>query len=143
MDLTGLAEDRDQLFAEAVQEYRDGAEWWPDKAFERQYIEPEQASRYEGDAWEEPIREWLEGNTTTTLGPDRKLVAVKTPKTTISAVALGALGQPHIASGYGYIERSTSYGGYLYRTADLQRFQSGATVSARLIKYQRDGYPRD
>jgi hypothetical protein len=34
----------------------------------------------------------LEGNTTTTLGPDRKLVAVKTPKTTISAVALGALG---------------------------------------------------
>jgi DNA-binding CsgD family transcriptional regulator len=29
--------------------------------------------------------------------------------------------QPHIASGYGYIERSTSYGGYLYRTANLQR----------------------
>jgi hypothetical protein len=36
-----------------------------------------------------------------------------------------------------YIERSTSYGGFLYRTTDLHRVRCGATLSARLIKYQR------
>jgi hypothetical protein len=29
--------------------------WWPDKDFEREYIMPEQAARYEADAWEETI----------------------------------------------------------------------------------------
>ena len=83
IDLASLAEDRDQLFAEAVVEYREGGEWWPDKAFERQYIAPEQDARYEGDAWEEPIRAWL----------------AKKIKVTIIQVACGALGyegeRPH------------------------------------------------
>ena len=68
IEVEGLAEDRDQLFAEAVAEYREGGEWWPDKAFERQYIEPEQAARYEGDAWEHDIAEWLTGRASTTVG---------------------------------------------------------------------------
>ena len=39
-----LARDRDQLFAEAVQSYCNGAPWWPDKDFEQQHIAPEQAA---------------------------------------------------------------------------------------------------
>lgn len=83
IDLLGLAEDRDQLFAEAVQEYHDGGNWWPDKAFECEYIEPEQTARYDADAWEEPIRAWLANKI----------------KVTIIQVACGALGyegeRPH------------------------------------------------
>jgi predicted P-loop ATPase len=67
IDLDGLAEDRDQLFAEAIEEYRNDGQWWPDKAFERQYIEPEQAARYEGDAWEEPVCAWLSNKAKVTL----------------------------------------------------------------------------
>ena len=63
IDPESLERDRDHLFAEAVVRYRKGEAWWPDKAFERATIVPEQAARYEDDAWEEPIRDWL-GTTT-------------------------------------------------------------------------------
>src|SRR5262249_28892385 len=71
-----LAQDRDQLFAEAVSLYRAGVPWWPSKDFETQYIVGEQEARYEGDAWEEPIAEFLR---------DRF-------KATVMEVAVGALG---------------------------------------------------
>lgn len=74
-----LRRDRDQLFAEAVKLFRDGASWWPDKDFEREHIAPEQEARYEADAWEEPIVKFLMN----TLPP--------TCKTTVHEVALSAL----------------------------------------------------
>jgi predicted P-loop ATPase len=76
IDIDALAQDRDQLFAEAVHLFHAGVPWWPDKDFEREHVVPEQASRYEGDAWEEPIAKFLENK----------------DKTTILAVAGGALG---------------------------------------------------
>jgi predicted P-loop ATPase len=54
-----LKADRDQLFAEAVYRYRANEAWWPDKDFEREHIQPQQASRYEADAWEDNISTWL------------------------------------------------------------------------------------
>jgi predicted P-loop ATPase len=77
INLNALEQDRDQLFAEAVYAYRQGQPWWPDKDFERQHIMPQQEKRYEGDAWEEPIRRYL----------DR----LHEKKTTILQVAIGAL----------------------------------------------------
>jgi hypothetical protein len=62
-----LAAHRDQLFAEAVHLYRQGSQWWPDAAFEREFIAPEQAARYEADAWEDEIRSFLTGKQRTTV----------------------------------------------------------------------------
>lgn len=76
-----LARDRGQLFAEAVHSYQDGVPWWPDKDFEREQIMPEQAARYEADAWEENITEYLKTNTKATVGQiAREALHIETPR---------------------------------------------------------------
>jgi predicted P-loop ATPase len=67
IDLDALARDRDQLFAQAVHEFHKGAQWWPDKEFEQQHIAPEQAARFEADAWADLIRDYLVTVTETTV----------------------------------------------------------------------------
>jgi predicted P-loop ATPase len=81
IDIDGLAEDRDQLFAEAVARYYKGEQWWPDRNFEREHILPEQAARYEGDVWEENVTAYLNGKTRVTIGQvAREALFVELPR---------------------------------------------------------------
>lgn len=68
VDLEALAADRDQLWAEAVSMYEDGAKWWPDSAEEAAACHEEQAPRAESDVWEGPIDTFLVGKTDTSIG---------------------------------------------------------------------------
>ena len=56
-----LKSDRDQLFAEATALFKAGAEWWPSAQFQAEHITKEQEARYEADAWEGPIIEYVQG----------------------------------------------------------------------------------
>jgi predicted P-loop ATPase len=78
INLEALKRDRDQLFAEAVQLFRNGSQWWPDRAFEKKHIRPEQDARFEADPWEEPVRDYIDH--------------LATPKVLIAQVAKSALG---------------------------------------------------
>jgi predicted P-loop ATPase len=59
-DTESLQRDRDQLFAEAVILYHRKQKWWPDDEFEREHIKPQQDARFEVDAWEGPVGEYIE-----------------------------------------------------------------------------------
>lgn len=92
IDTDALARDRDQLFAEAVLHYRSGAHWWPDDEFERQHIKPEQDDRYEADAWEEIVSDYLVGRSKTSVGDVARLaLSIETPR-------LGTADQRRIAA---------------------------------------------
>lgn len=59
IDLEELRRDRDQLWAEALAEYRAGTPWHV-RAAEAAFFSDEQDARYIGDAYEDRIRNWLE-----------------------------------------------------------------------------------
>lgn len=66
IDLEGLTASRDQIWAEAVHQYRAGAEWWPTSAEKDMFVE-QQDARYVGDAYITLIREWLQGRSQATM----------------------------------------------------------------------------
>ena len=81
INIDALEHDRDQLFAEAVVRYREGASWWPDKDFERQHIMPQQSARYEADVWEETISVFIQLKERVTIGQvARDALFIETPR---------------------------------------------------------------
>jgi predicted P-loop ATPase len=58
IDLAAITRDRDQLWAEAVALFEDGAPWWLSKSDVVQARE-EQAARYQDDPWQQPIAEYI------------------------------------------------------------------------------------
>jgi predicted P-loop ATPase len=81
IEIEALERDRDQLFAEAVAHWRQGRPWWPDKVFERKHIMPQQAARYEADAWEDTISVYLATVSKVTIGQiARDALGIETPK---------------------------------------------------------------
>ena len=84
-DVDALARDRDQIWAEAVCAYESGEEWWPSRDMERNLIQPQQEGRFEEDAWEPLVSEWLEEKA------EKQQAAGYTPYVKIADVAIGAL----------------------------------------------------
>lgn len=63
-----LARDRDQLWAEAVVRFREGAVWWLETPELTRAAEQEQAARYEDDPWEEKLAKYVNGHDSVSVG---------------------------------------------------------------------------
>lgn len=59
INLTGLANARDQLFAEAVSLFKAGERWHPTRDEQQRLFEPEQEAREIVDPWQVMIYKWL------------------------------------------------------------------------------------
>lgn len=64
IDLDRLDQNRDQLWAEAVQAYRSGHQWWlsAGETALQTAAELEQQRRYEGDPWDDLVLSWCTGH---------------------------------------------------------------------------------
>ncbi|MEJ8310113.1 VapE domain-containing protein [Agrobacterium larrymoorei] len=67
LSIPKLRHDRDQLWAEAVQLYRQGVHWWPDRDFERKVFAPAQDDARELDPWEDIVSRYLEGRSSISM----------------------------------------------------------------------------
>lgn len=63
IDIATLERDRDQLWAEARDRFRRNEPWWLETQDLDALATEEQAERYQGDAWDEPIEAYLENET--------------------------------------------------------------------------------
>jgi predicted P-loop ATPase len=59
IQLAQLAQDRDQLWAEAVHRYRAGETWWLDTDAQKKLAAQEQDDCYQSDPWDEIIHPWI------------------------------------------------------------------------------------
>ncbi|MBW4708117.1 bifunctional DNA primase/polymerase [Roseobacter sp. YSTF-M11] len=60
IDVDALADERDQLFAEAVAAFKEGESWWLDREFESKHAAPVQAAAYVSDSWVDDVAPWLD-----------------------------------------------------------------------------------
>jgi predicted P-loop ATPase len=59
IEIEALAEERDQIFAEAFAAYEAGEAWWLDREFEAEHALPVQEAARESDSWAEDVAAWL------------------------------------------------------------------------------------
>lgn len=64
LNAAGLRDMREQIFAEAVHLFNQGAQWWPTKDQQNVLISPQQEERELHDVWEIAIHEWLDADKT-------------------------------------------------------------------------------
>jgi predicted P-loop ATPase len=59
IDRDGIERDRDQLWAEAIVRFKAGGKWWRETPELEALATVEQAKRFKGDPWREPIKQWI------------------------------------------------------------------------------------
>jgi predicted P-loop ATPase len=67
IDVAGLRQARDQLWAEAVQRFKAGGPWWLETPELEALATAEQEARFVVDTWEAPIAAWLGERTDTSV----------------------------------------------------------------------------
>lgn len=76
IDLDGIEQDRDQLWAEAVALFKGGMRWWSEDQAELDAIVAEQTQRTDVDVWADAISQELKGRASVTQAELFKIVGI-------------------------------------------------------------------
>ncbi|NYS26782.1 toprim domain-containing protein [Rhodobacteraceae bacterium 2376] len=60
INIPAIVRDRDQLWAEACVRFHEGYPWWLEERSLEALAAEQQSDRYQGDAWDEPVRRYVE-----------------------------------------------------------------------------------
>jgi predicted P-loop ATPase len=118
IDLKALARDRDQLWAEALVRFRDGAVWWLETPELQALATAEQAARFEVDAWAETVSNWLLGRDDVSVGE----------------VLVGSLGVPQES----WSQTAQNRVAAILALTGFQRYRPGKTGQPRTPRYRRE-----
>lgn len=80
IDIEALERNRDQLWAEARDRYREGSPWWLESPDLVRLAEAEQQARYEEDAWQDRIEEFLVGRSDVSISQILEMCLEKKPR---------------------------------------------------------------
>ena len=80
INIDELQRDRDQLWAEAGTRFRAGEAWWIDSAQLSAAATQEQQQRYDEDAWQPLIEEWVQGHEHVTVNQILRNCLEKQPR---------------------------------------------------------------
>jgi putative DNA primase/helicase len=120
IDLKALARDRDQLWAEALVRFRDGAVWWLETPELQALATAEQAARFEVDAWAETVSNWLVGR----------------DDVSVAEVLVGALGVP--LESWSQTAQNRVAAILTSSTTGFKRYRPGKTGQPRTPRYRRE-----
>jgi putative DNA primase/helicase len=99
IDVDSLTRDRDQLWAEAYKEYKNGSVWWLDSQSLIDAAKQEQDDRYSPGVWDDLILAWVE-NPTQRFETDGAAELPVTPfdstkdRVTVADILVHAIGKP-------------------------------------------------
>jgi predicted P-loop ATPase len=118
LDIAGLADVRDQLWAEACHGYRAGKSWWLGKAETVAAAEEEQAGRYAGDVWTDAVMSFIVTLASTTI-PDILTDGLNVPTERQGQVEANRVARILRANGWERFQRGTGTNrSWRYRQAD-------------------------
>jgi predicted P-loop ATPase len=118
IDLDALVHDRDQVWAEALARFRNGASWWLETPELQALAAAEQADRFEVDAWGEKVSDWLVGRHEVSVGE----------------VLVGALG----ISQESWSQSAQNRVAKILVQQRFERYRPGKTGQPRTPRYRRD-----
>jgi predicted P-loop ATPase len=118
IDLEALLIDRDQLWAEALVRFRSGAPWWLETPKLQALAAAEQDARFEVDAWDEKVSDWLVGRHDVSVGE----------------VLVGALGIPQESWSQSAQNRVAKF----LVQQRFERYRPGKSGQSRTPRYHRD-----
>jgi predicted P-loop ATPase len=112
IDIEAMRRDKEQLWAEAVHQFKTGTTWWLTQDQEERLARPEQDKRYRKHEWEVPIREFVWNKTEVTYADVFKMLRVEETNTglkTLADILIDRLGFRHSRPRNAKSGRYTSY----------------------------------